>query len=117
MYGNCSPSLRAIAVRILSQTSSSSACERNWSTFALIHRKQRNLLAYSKLQQLVYCYYNMKLKLRDIVAEKDKVDETNFMDLLQVAAEAVDDDEGNPDPQIASYARDIGINVEQVIRE
>ncbi|KAK3212652.1 hypothetical protein Dsin_017358 [Dipteronia sinensis] len=120
MYGNCAPSLRAIAVRILSQTSSSSACERNWSTFALIHTKQRNCLAYSKLEQLVYCYYNMKLKLRDMAAEKDKVNETDFKDLLQVAAEArddnenpifdwvrptsMDDDEGNPDTHIASHA-------------
>ncbi|KAK3225561.1 hypothetical protein Dsin_005423 [Dipteronia sinensis] len=133
MYGNCAPSLRAIAVRILSQTTSSSACERNWSTFALIHTKQRNRLVYSKLEQLVYCYYNMKLKLRDMAAEKDKVNETNFIDLLQVPAEArddnenfffewvrpayLDDDEGNLDPQIASHARDMGINVEQVIRE
>ena len=119
MYGNCAPSLRAIAVRILSQTASSSACERNWSTFALIHTKQRNRLAYSKLEQLVYCYYNMKLKIRDMAAEKDKVDETDFMDLLQVSTEAgdnnenpffdwvrptyLDDDEGNHDPQIAFH--------------
>ncbi|KAK3198385.1 hypothetical protein Dsin_021800 [Dipteronia sinensis] len=133
MYGNCDPSLRAIAVRILSQTSSSSACESNWSTFVLIHTKQKNRLAYSKLEQLVYCYYNMKLKLRDMATEKDKVNETDFMDLLQVAAEAGDDnenpnfdwvrptsldnDEGNSDPHIASHAGDMGRNVEQVIRE
>ena len=95
MYGDCAPSLRAIAVRVLSQTTSSSACERNWSIFALIHTKQRNRLAYSKLEQLVYCYYNMKLKIMDMAAEKDKVDETDFMYLLQVAAEAGDDNE-NP---------------------
>ncbi|KAK3206565.1 hypothetical protein Dsin_020611 [Dipteronia sinensis] len=126
MYGNCAPSLRAITVRILSQTSSSSACERNWSTFALIHTKQRNRLAYFKLEQLIYCYYNMKLKLRDMTAEKDKINETDFMDLFQVAAEAgddnenptsLDDDEENPDPHITSHARDMRINVEQVIRE
>ncbi|KAK2662849.1 hypothetical protein Ddye_001423 [Dipteronia dyeriana] len=133
MYGNCAPSLRAIAVRILSQTSSSSACERNWSTFALIHTKQRNRLAYSKLEQLVYYYYYIKLKLRDMATGKDKVIETYFMDLLQVAAEAgddnenpvfdwirptsLDDDEGNSNPHIASHAREMGINVEQVIRE
>ncbi|KAK3230258.1 hypothetical protein Dsin_002139 [Dipteronia sinensis] len=133
MYENCVPSLRAIAVRILSQTSPSSACERNWFTFALIYTKRRNRLAYSKLEQLVYCYYNMKLKLRDMVAEKDKVYETDFMDLLQVATATgdnnenpffdwvrhvyLDDDEGNPDPQIASHARHMRINVEQVIRE
>ncbi|KAK3219196.1 hypothetical protein Dsin_013166 [Dipteronia sinensis] len=133
MYGNCASSLRAIAVRILSKTTSSSACERNWSTFALIHTKQRSRLVYSKLEQLIYCYYNMKLKLRDIAAEKDKVDETDFIDLLQLVAKAgednenpffdwvrpayLDDDEENPDPQIASHARDMRINVEHVIRE
>ena len=95
MYWNCAPSLSAIAIRILSQTSSSSACERNWSTFALIHTKQRNFLAYFKFEQLVYCYYSMKLKLRDMVAEKDKVNKTDFMDLLQVVAEVGDDNE-NP---------------------
>ncbi|KAK2637988.1 hypothetical protein Ddye_025783 [Dipteronia dyeriana] len=126
-------SLCAIAVHIMSQTSSSSACERNWCTFALIHTKQRNRIANSMLKQLIYCYYNMKLKLRDMAAEKTKVNETDFMDLLQVAVEAgdknenpifdwvrptsLDDDEGNPNPHIASHARDIGINVEQVIRE
>ena len=69
-----------------------------------------------------------------MAAEKDKVDETDFMDLLQVAAEAgddnenlfffdwvspayLDDDEGNLDPQISSHAQDMRINVEQVIRE
>ena len=93
MYGDCAPSLSAIVVRVLSQTASSSACERNWSTFALIHTKQRNRLAYSKLEQLVYCYYNMKLKIRDMAVEKDKVDETDFMDLLQVVAEVGDDNE------------------------
>ena len=120
MYGNCDPLLRAIAVCILSQTSSSSACERKWYACTLIHTKQRNCLAYSKLEQLVYCYYNMKLKLRDMIAEKDKVNETDFMDLLQVATKAgddnenpifnwvrpasLDDDEGNPDSHIASHA-------------
>ena len=29
----------------------------------------------------------------------------------------MDDDERNPNPQIASHARDMGINVEQVIKE
>ncbi|KAK3229496.1 hypothetical protein Dsin_001377 [Dipteronia sinensis] len=133
MFGNYASSLHAITVHILSQTASSSACERNWFTFSLIHTKQRNCRTYSKLEQLVYCYYNMKLKFRDITAEKDKLDETDFMDLLQLAAETRDDnenpffdwvrpayledDERNLDPQIVSHARDMGINVEQVIRE
>ena len=68
-----------------------------------------------------------------MAAKKDKVDEIDFMDLLQVATEAGDDNEnpffdwvrlaylndneGNPDPQIVFHARDMGINFEQVIRE
>ena len=95
MYGDCVPSLRAIIIRVLLQTTLSSACERNWSTFALIHTKQRNRIVYSKPEQLVYCYYNMKLKIRDMTAEKDKVDETDFMDLLQVDIEVGDDNENH----------------------
>ena len=46
MYGNQTPTLRNLTIKVLSQTASSSICERNWSTFALIHTKQRNHLAY-----------------------------------------------------------------------
>ena len=81
--GNHTPTLRNLAIKVLAQTASSSACERNWSTFALIHTKQRNRLAYPKLQQLVFCYYNMKLKIRDMQAESDKVAEKNYLDLLR----------------------------------
>ena len=89
MYRNQAPTLRSLALKlkVLSQTASSSACERNWSTFALIHTKQRNRLAYPRLQQLVFFYYNMKLKIRDIEAETDKVAENNYLDLLEISAE------------------------------
>ncbi|MQL75169.1 hypothetical protein Taro_007549 [Colocasia esculenta] len=43
-FGHSTPILRKIAVKILSQTSFSSGCERNWSTFALIHTKVQNRL-------------------------------------------------------------------------
>eukprot|EP00261_Vitis_vinifera_P016125 XP_010644834.1 PREDICTED: uncharacterized protein LOC104877739 [Vitis vinifera] len=32
MYGNQTPTLRKLAIKVLSQTASSTACERNWST-------------------------------------------------------------------------------------
>ena len=60
---------------------------RNLSTFALIHTKQRNQLAYPRLQQLVFCYYNIKLKIRDMQAESDKVAEKNYLNLLYISAE------------------------------
>ena len=69
MYGNQTPTLRKLVVKVLSQTTSSSAFERNWSTFVLIHTKQRNHLAYPRLEQLVFYYYNMRLKLHDMEAE------------------------------------------------
>ena len=114
MYGNHTLTLRKLAIKVLSQNASSFTCERNWSTFALIHTKQRNLLAYPRLQQLVFCYYNMKLKLRDMEAENDKVAEKDYLDLFDISVEVgeeennqlfqwvrplhLDDEIGNPDP-------------------
>ncbi|RVW12082.1 hypothetical protein CK203_087327 [Vitis vinifera] len=85
MYENQTPTLRKLAIKVLSQTASSSACERNWSTFALIHTKQRNRLAYPRLEQLVFCYYNMRLKLRDMEAKNDRVAEKDYLDLLDIS--------------------------------
>ena len=87
VYGNHAPTLRNLTLKVLSQTASSLACERNLSTFALIHTKQRNRLAYLRLQQLVFCYYNMKLKIRDMQTEIDKVAEKEYIDLLNISAE------------------------------
>ena len=93
MYGNHTPTLRNLAIKILSQTASSLACEKNWSTFALIHTKQRNQLAYPRLQQLVFCYSNMKLKIRYMQAKTDKVAEKNYLDLLYISAEFGEEEE------------------------
>ncbi|KAL6311639.1 hypothetical protein AAG906_027483 [Vitis piasezkii] len=115
MYGNHTPTLRKLTIKVLSQTASSLVCERNWSTFFLIHTKQRNRFAYPMLQQLVFCYYNMKLKICDIEAENDKVAEKDYLDLLDIVAKVgekeednqlfqwvrplhLDDEDGNPDP-------------------
>ncbi|GJY36907.1 hypothetical protein Tco_0422285 [Tanacetum coccineum] len=43
-FGGATPNLKKIAMRILALTSSSSGCERNWSTFEEIHTKKRNRL-------------------------------------------------------------------------
>ncbi|CAH9099577.1 unnamed protein product, partial [Cuscuta epithymum] len=43
-YGNETPHLKFMAKRILGLTTSSSGCERNWSTFEGIHTKKRNRL-------------------------------------------------------------------------
>ena len=69
-FGGDAPHLRKVVVRILSQTTTSNGCERNWSTFTLIHTKVRNRLSYRRLEKLVYVHYNMRLRLR--CAELDK---------------------------------------------
>ncbi|RVW71858.1 hypothetical protein CK203_061141 [Vitis vinifera] len=103
MYGNQTPTLRKLAIKVLSQTASSSACERNWSTFALIHTKQRNRLAYPRLEQLVFCYYNMRLKLRDMEAENDRVAEKDYLDFLDISAEVGEEE----DNQLFQWVRPI----------
>ena len=74
----------------------------------------------------------MKLKIRDMEAETNKVAENNFLDLLKISAEFgeeeeenklfqwvrplhLDDEDGNPDPRIAAYVREAGVNVERVL--
>ncbi|XP_058210432.1 uncharacterized protein LOC131322890 [Rhododendron vialii] len=60
-YGNHTSNLKRMATRILSLTSSSSGCERNWSTFEGIHTKKRNRLDATRLNNLVYVQFNAKL--------------------------------------------------------
>jgi hypothetical protein len=55
-YGGEHKKLQMLARRIVSQCLSSSGCERNWSTFALVHTKLRNCLGYEKLHKLVYVH-------------------------------------------------------------
>ena len=131
MYENQTTTLRNLAIKFLSQTASSSACERNWSTFALIHTKQRNRLAYLWLQQLVFCYYNMKLKLSNMEAKNDQVAEKDYFDLLDISAKMgekednqlfqwvrpihLDDEVGNSDSRIVAHAWEFGVDVECVL--
>ena len=65
-HGISCPELQKIAIRILSQTSSSSGCERNWSTFDQVHTKKRNRLARKRVNDLVYVHYNMRVKENEL---------------------------------------------------
>ncbi|KZV54981.1 hypothetical protein F511_36795 [Dorcoceras hygrometricum] len=44
VFGCSAPNIQSLAIKILSQTSSSWGCERNWSVFERIHIKKRNRL-------------------------------------------------------------------------
>ncbi|XLU24371.1 hypothetical protein S245_060437, partial [Arachis hypogaea] len=69
LFGSYAPCLQKISVRILSQASASSGCERNWSLFYQIHTKRRNRLEHDRLNDIVYVTYNLRLKSRK---EKEK---------------------------------------------
>ncbi|KAF7142788.1 hypothetical protein RHSIM_Rhsim05G0096600 [Rhododendron simsii] len=77
-YGVFASQLQQVAVKVLSQTTSSSNCERNWSTFSLIHTKTRNRLKYQKLNKIVYVYYNMRLKIRHATRRSDEERDDHF---------------------------------------
>ncbi|KAK2641469.1 hypothetical protein Ddye_023232 [Dipteronia dyeriana] len=61
LFGHQTPDLQWVAKTILALTTSSSWCERNWSTFERIHTKKRNRLDVDRLNNLVYVQFNAKL--------------------------------------------------------
>ncbi|XP_059287601.1 uncharacterized protein LOC132040931 [Lycium ferocissimum] len=83
VFGNHTPNLQQLAIRVLSLTCSASGCERNWSVFEHIHTKKRNRLELSRLNNLVYIKYNRTLRRRYDVGDTvdpillDNIDEAN----------------------------------------
>ncbi|XP_070678439.1 uncharacterized protein [Malus domestica] len=73
-YGNGVPNLQRIAIKILSLTTSSSGCERNWSTFEGIHTKKRNRLDTTRLNNLVYVQFNARIMNKKKREKEKKVD-------------------------------------------
>ena len=39
-YGACAPLLQTLALKLLVHPSSSSCCERNWSIYSFVHRRE-----------------------------------------------------------------------------
>ncbi|CAI2163552.1 6977_t:CDS:2 [Funneliformis geosporum] len=76
------PILSTIALKILSIPVTSTASERNWSTFSFINNKLRNRMLNQRVEKCVYLYWNMKI-LREI---KEKI-ETNIVNELDSIAE------------------------------
>lgn len=68
-YGAETPELQRFAIRVLSQGSSASPCERNWSSFNHIQTKKRNRLLSSRLEDLVYVRNNLHLALSSLAKD------------------------------------------------
>jgi hypothetical protein len=60
-FGAGAPELQSLAVKVLSQCTVASACERSWSTFDFIHSKRRNRLSAERSSDLVYVFSNLRL--------------------------------------------------------
>ena len=75
----------------------------------------------------------MKLKIRDMQVETDKVAKKDYLDLCDISAEFgevednqlfqwvrtlhLDDENGNHDPRIVAHVREAGVDVERVLSE
>ena len=56
--------LQTLTICLLSEVSSSSLVERNWSTYGFIHSVKRNRLGSQKAEDLVYVHSNLRLASR-----------------------------------------------------
>jgi hypothetical protein len=83
MFGGDTPYLQKLTLQIVSQCCSTSGCERNLSTFALIHTKMHNKLSYKKLHKLVYVNYNLCICLRQVRTYER--DEDPFFKLMELS--------------------------------
>nr|KAJ0203449.1 hypothetical protein LSAT_V11C500279590 [Lactuca sativa] len=99
LFGGTTPHLTKIAMKILSVTSSSSGCERNWSTFE----------GANKLNNLVYVQFNANLmgknqKRKDrnmeVLLENDSISAQEWIvDVDEVDPKTVNEDLGTDDNQ------------------
>ena len=96
MYGGQVPELRKLATRLLSQVASSSAAERNWSTYSFIHSVKRNRLTSKRAEKLVYVHSSLRLKSRKL--PKYLEGPAARWDVNPEDAAQIDDDEDNPLP-------------------
>jgi hypothetical protein len=91
-YGPEVPELQRFAVRVLSQTSSASACERNWSSFNHIQSKKRNKLLSTRLEELVYVRSNLKLALSSVAKDASSSSRPWFGPTLSIEEDDLDID-------------------------
>ena len=60
-YGATCPILQKLALRIISQVTLSSSCERNWSTYGNLYSLKKSRLEQSRAETMVYVHTNLHL--------------------------------------------------------
>ncbi|XP_023761629.1 uncharacterized protein LOC111910069 [Lactuca sativa] len=117
LFGGSTPHLKRIAMRILSLTSSSSGCERNWSTFEAVHTKKRNRLETNRLNNLVCVQFKANLMEKN-KKRKDRTLEVLLANDSHAAQEwMVDGDEVDPESVMEAIDEALGTNNNQVPRK
>ncbi|WCJ18621.1 hypothetical protein M5689_000958 [Euphorbia peplus] len=102
IHGTCTPTLKSIAIKLLSQPTSSSCCERNWGTCSFIHSMRRNKITPKCAEDLVFVHNNFSFlsrntqpykegptKMRDIGG--DAIETPDGAGLLEVANLSLDE--------------------------
>ncbi|XXG50658.1 hypothetical protein AAC387_Pa02g4622 [Persea americana] len=64
IHGACAPMLQSLAFKLLMQPSSSSCCQRNWSTYSFVHSMRRNKMTPKRAEDLVFIHSNLRLLSR-----------------------------------------------------
>ena len=91
--GACAKLLAPIARRILGQPVSSSACERNWSSYSFVHNKSRNKLKTKRAMDLVYVYTNSRV----LSTSKERDEKEWYRENVQLDSEESDGPIGEDD--------------------
>ena len=60
-HGEACPLLQKIALRVISQVTSFSCCERNWNTYGNLYSLKKSMLGQSKVESMVYVHSNLRL--------------------------------------------------------
>ncbi|KAH1114290.1 hypothetical protein J1N35_007668 [Gossypium stocksii] len=71
VHGASIPLLQNLALKLLRQPSSSSCCERNWSTYSFIHSIRKNKINPQRAEDLVFVYTNLRLLSRKTLHYKE----------------------------------------------
>lgn len=73
-FGNGAVELQSLAMRVLSQCCSATGCERNWDIFEYLHSRKLSRLERSRLTDVVFVQYNLKLRERNLRKQRDAID-------------------------------------------
>ncbi|XP_016177403.1 uncharacterized protein LOC107619615 [Arachis ipaensis] len=92
IHGSKAKFFQPIALRLLGQPSSSSCCERNWSTYSFIHSLKRNKLKPKRTENLVFVHTNLRLLSRK--TPQYNKGETMMWDIAGDAFSPIDEENG-----------------------